>query len=241
MTPRHLIRSPGFVAAAVVALACVANASPGYACDCFGRPTCAAFWDTQLAFIGTVKDIATPAPRTQKTTLIVEERLRGEAVKNEVTIESVGVGVSCDYNFSPATRYLVFAYRSPDGSWKAFLCGGTTPVESAVGQAALKEIRAALKSREPGSVSGNVAFDEDPAETVRPGAAITQATVTLQSAQTTLTAKTDAQGDFRFARVPVGRYSLSVVLPPDASTVSPMDVVVGAKACVERSIFPHRR
>ena len=226
---------------AMVALVCVVNASPVQACDCAGLPTCANLWNAELAFIGKVERIATRGERTEETTLIIEEWLRGEVVKKEVTIVSVGVGVFCDYDFSPDTRYLVFAYKAPDGSWKASLCGGTTPVESASGKAALKEIRSVLVSRASGQVSGLVAFDEDPAERVMPGAAITQTLVSLQNGQRTLTTRTDARGEFRFSRVPPGRYALSVALPPTAADVQPMQVVVGAKACVQRYVFPHRR
>jgi len=231
---------PIFVAV-VIGLACVVHPSPVQACDCAVGPTCATFWSTQLAFIGKVDRIATPGPGTEETTLIIEEWLRGEVVKNEVTIVSTGVGVSCEYDFSPNTRYLVFAYKAPNGLWKAFLCGGTTPVDSVSGKEAIKEIRSVLRSREPGQVSGQVAFDEDPAERVMPGAAITQTLVSLQNDQRTLTTRTDARGEFRFARVPQGSYALSVGLPPNAADVPPMQVVVGAKACVQRYVFPHRR
>jgi carboxypeptidase family protein len=229
------------LAAAVVALVCMVHASPVQACDCVGFPTCATLWNAELAFIGKVDHIATPRPGTEETTLIIEEWLRGEVVKKEVTIVSVGVGVSCDYDFTPETRYIVFAYKAPDGSWKARLCGGTTPLDSGNGKAALKEIRAVLNSRESGQVSGEVAFDEDPAERVMPGAAITRTLVRLRNDQRTLTTRTDERGEFRFSRVPPGRYALSVALPPNATDVPPMQVVVGAKACVQRYVFPHRR
>ena len=229
------------LAVAVVALACMVHSSPAYACDCVGFTTCATFWSTELAFIGKVERITTPAPGTEETTLIIEEWLRGELVKKEITIVSNGIGLSCDYDFSPGTRYLVFGHKAPDGTWKAFSCGGTTPVESVYGKATLKEIRAFLKSREPGQVSGQVAFDEDPAERIMPGAAIAHALVSLQNAEKTFTARTDAGGLYRFTRVPPGHYALSVALPPDAADVPPMQVLVGAKACVQRTIFPQRR
>jgi len=225
--------------AAVVALVCMANASPAQACDCVGFPTCATLWNAELAFIGKVDHIR--GEGTEETTLIIEEWLRGEAVKKEVTIVSVGVGVSCDYDFSPDTRYIVFAYKAPDGSWKARLCGGTTPLDSERGRATLKEIRAVLNSRESGQVSGEVAFDEDPAERIMPGAAITRTVVRLRNDQRTLTTRTDERGEFRFSEVPPGRYALSVALPPNAAVVPPMQVVVGANACVQRYVFPHRR
>ena len=223
------------------AVAVLVNASPARACDCFAFPTCATFWDAGLAFVGRVERIATPVPGREEATFAIEEWLRGESVKTNLTIVSHGVGYSCEYAFKPSTRYIVFANKAADGSWKAFLCGGTTPLNSPHGKSVMKEIRQALGSRQPGQVSGSVAFDEDPAERIMPGAPITRALVALQNERSTITTRTDEQGEFRFVRVPQGRYSLSVAVPPTAVEVSPTHVVVGARACVQRYIHPQRR
>lgn len=232
--------SPLLMSLAVVVVSLV-SARPAHACDCAGTPTCASFWNAGLAFVGRVKSIATSVPGKEETTFAIEESLRGEAVMTSVTVVSNGIGYSCDYDFKPQTRYLVFAYKSADGLWKAALCGGTTPMDTQYGRAAMKEIRQVLTSRQPGQVSGEVAFDEDPAERIMPGAPITRALVRLQNDRSTLTTRTDEQGEFRFLRVPPGRYLLSVALPPTAVNTPPTQVVVGAKACVAKYIFPHRR
>jgi hypothetical protein len=232
--------SPLLVSLAVVVVSLV-SVSPARACDCAGMPICASFWSADLAFVGSVKDIASPVPGREETTFVIEEWLRGEAVKTSVTIVSNGVGYSCDYDFKPSTSYLVLAYKAADGSWKASLCGGTAPLDSRYGRTAVKEIRESLTSRQPGQVSGSVAFDEDPTERVMPGEAIVRAVVRLQNVRNALTTRTDERGEFRFLRVPPGRYSLSVDLPPNAKEIPPAAIVVGAKACVQRYIHPHRR
>jgi hypothetical protein len=218
----------------------VAAASPAHACDCAGLPTCANLWDSDLVFIGTVERIATPVPGTEEVTLNVEKWLRGEKVSTQVVIVSRGVGVSCDYNFEQ-TRYLVFAYKAADGSWKSRLCGGTAPLDSAHGKQTLREINEALSSRAPGQVSGSVAFDENRTEFVSPDTPIAATTVRLRNEARVLTAKTDREGAFQFSRVPPGSYVLVAELPPDAAPVPPIQVVVGANACVRRYIFPERR
>lgn len=224
----------------IMAIASAIGASPAHACDCAGLPTCANLWDSNLVFIGNVERIATPVPGTEEVTLSVEKWLRGEKVETEVTIVSRGVGVSCDYNFEQ-TRYLVFAYKATDGSWKARLCGGTAPLTSEYGRQTLREINEVLTSRASGQVSGNVAFDENHTELVFPDTPIAAATVRLRNEARVLTAKTDRRGDFQFSRVPPGTYVLVAELPPDAAPVPPIQVVVGAKACVRRCIFPERR
>lgn len=240
MSIQSAARRAPVILAFVVTVTCVIGASPAHACDCFGMPTCSTLWDSDLVFIGNVERIVTPAPGTEEVTLRVEKWLRGENVKNDMTIVSSGVGVSCDYDFEQ-TRYLVFAYKATDGSWKATLCGGTTRLESAHGQQALREINEVLTSRAPGQVSGNVAFDEDQTELVFPDTPIPATTVRLRNEERVLTAKTDRGGDFQFSRVPPGRYLLTAELPPTAAPIPPIQVVVGAKACVRRHIFPERR
>ena len=236
-----LLSARQILISAIVAFVWNVSVSPASACDCAGRPTCATLWDADLVFVGTVNRIVTTAPATEEATFTIEEWLRGEPVEKEMTIVSAGIGFSCEYDFAPAGRYLVFARKAPNGSWKAALCGGTTPIESKQGRADLAEIKAALNSRQPGTVSGEVAFDEDPAERIMPGAPIARTAVRLRSESTTLTTQTDERGEFRFSQVPPGRYSLSATLPPNAVDVPPLPVTVGANACVQRYVFPDRR
>jgi hypothetical protein len=225
-------------AAAVVFVGYVLTASTAHACDCFGAPTCANLWNAGLVFVGRVERIDTPSPRNEVATLVVEEWLRGAAVKDRVTIVSEGVGVACTYDFNEQRRYLVFAYQAPDGAWKAPLCGGTMPLESA--SKVLDEIKRDLRSRRSGRVSGSVAFDERPGELIFTGPPIPAATVSLRNEQRVLTTKTNARGEFQFPRVPPGAYSLFAALPADAQQVAPIPVRVGANACITRHVFPER-
>jgi hypothetical protein len=225
-------------AAALVFATHVLSASTVDACDCFGSSTCATLWDADLVFVGRVERVETSAPRTEAATLVVQEWLRGAPVKDRVTIVSEWVGVQCSFDFDERRRYLVFASRAPDGTWKASLCGGTTRLESAT--KALAEITRDLRSRGTGRVSGLVAFDEKSGELVSPDTPIPAATVSLRSDQRTLTTTTNARGEFRFSKVPPGVYSLAALLPAGAQRLEPIAVLVGANACVTRNVFPER-
>ena len=225
-------------AAAVVVVGYVLTASTAHACDCFGAPTCANLWNAELVFVGRVERIDTSAPRTEAATLVVQEWLRGAPVKDRVTIVSEWVGVHCTFNFDERRRYLVFAYKTPDGTWRASLCGGTTRLESA--QKVLDEIKRDLRSGRSGRVSGLVAFDEKPGEPVFPDTPIPATRVSLRNEQRVLTTKTNARGEFQFSRVPPGAYSLVAALPADAQQVAPIPVRVGANACITRHVFPER-
>lgn len=225
-------------ASAVVFAGHVLSASTVDACDCFGAPTCANLWNAELVFVGRVERIDTSSPRNETATLVVEEWLRGAPLKDRVTIVSEGVGVACTYDFNERRRYLVFAYKAPDGAWKASLCGGTMPLESA--KKVLDEIKRDLRSRRPGRVSGIVAFDEKPGELVFPDTPIPAATVSLRNERGAFTTKTNARGEYQFSRVPPGTYSFVSILPADAQQLAPIPVLVGANACITRHVFPER-
>src|SRR5262245_33790770 len=102
--------------AILCAVALTASARPAAACSCAARPLCATFWDADGVFIGRA-EVTPLGPGAQRTRFEVEESFRGPA-SGPVEIVSRGIGGSCDYGFSNGTRYIVFARRALDGSWK---------------------------------------------------------------------------------------------------------------------------
>src|ERR1700730_16784682 len=99
--------------------------TPANACECIGLPTCQTLWTADLVFIGTAR-VSPIAPGKEQAQFAVEEWLRGERVGEQVTLITEGVGVSCDYKFESGVRYIVFASRSADGSYKGSCA--TTPL-----------------------------------------------------------------------------------------------------------------
>ena len=169
----------------------------------------------------------------------VGEWLREEPVGGQITLASKGVGFRCDYDFDEGVRYLVFVVKNPDGGWRAALCGGTLPFPQA--SSVLNEIHDSLRSRATGTVSGQVTFDAFPDEHLGGGPPIANATVVLQSGRQQLTTTTNAIGVYRFDRVPPGEYTLVMRVPPNATPVAPIRVLVGSQACLTRHIFPEPR
>lgn len=222
----------------VVLLMCAGSPDFAAACDCAVLPTCATTWNSDLVFVGTATKVSEPSARVEETEFVVEEWLRGERVDAKITLRSEGVGFSCDYDFTPGVKYLVMAGRRA-GVWTAALCGGTRPFPSAV--SAVDEIRNALRSREPGTVSGEVFFDAFPDERIGGSVPIVGATVTLRGSNDRLSVATDKNGAFRLARVPAGIYELVVNVPPNATPVPSQRLVVGANACIRRYIFSDPR
>jgi hypothetical protein len=222
----------------VALLLCASSPDFAAACDCVVLPTCATTWDADLVFVGTATKVSEPSARVEETEFAVEEWLRGEQVDAKITLRSEGVGFSCDYDFTPGVKYLVIARRRAE-VWTAALCGGTRPFPSAV--SAVNEIRNALRSRAPGTVSGEVFFDAFPDERIGGSVPIVGAVVTLRAVNDRLSVATDAKGAFRFAAVPQGVYELSVNVPSNATPVPSQRLVVGANACVRRYIFSDPR
>jgi hypothetical protein len=222
----------------LVLLICASSPDVAAACDCFGLPICSTAWDAGLVFVGSATKVSEPSTGVQETEFVVEEWLRGERVDAKVTLHAEGIGGSCDYGFTQGVKYLVMANRRGT-AWTARLCGGTSPFPGA--ETAVDEIRAALRSRAPGSVSGEVFFDDFPDDRVGGTVPIVGAVLTLRSANGQIAVSTDKKGAYSLARVPPGIYELAVKLPPNATPVPSQRVVVGANACVRRYFFSDRR
>ena len=213
---------------------------PADACSCAPARPCETFWSADLVFVGHVERVARKPQGNEVAQFVVEEWLRGEKVGRAVAISSYGVGGSCDYGFEDRTKYLVHAWKRPDGTWGAGLCGGTIPI--AEGGAALAYIREALARPGPGSLSGNAFTDIDPTKTgVRSGPPLTDARLFLRGSAIERMTRPDKDGNYRFADVPAGDYSLIVDLPAGYVAIPPKRVAIGKDSCVRHSFHTERR
>ena len=120
-----------------ITLTClIISAHPVLACQCdeYGVPICAQYWRADAVFVGQVRDITPPDPKSNESIatlhLIVDQAFRG------ITTATVDVstlsGTSCDMKFVKGKRYLFFADQNPE-SKKLFAgpCSGTTDFEHA--------------------------------------------------------------------------------------------------------------
>jgi hypothetical protein len=119
-----------FVRAAILsAMTIVAFPGPALACTCAMRPATVAFHEVDLVFTGRA-EVTRLGPGAQRARFRVEEHFRGPAAR-VVEIVARGIGGSCAYAFLEGTRYLVFARRARDGTWSAFFCDPSAPVDQA--------------------------------------------------------------------------------------------------------------
>jgi hypothetical protein len=191
-------------------------------------------------FIGRA-EVTPLGPGAQRTRFEVEESFRGPT-GDLIEIVSRGIGGSCDYGFADATRYVVFARRAPDGSWKAFLCGSTAPLTEA-GEAITFARGSARDLRRGGSVSGSI-FAAESTSGGRFGlhSPMTGVTVKIREGTRDYSTRTGLNGLYEFDNVAPGRYTLTVSDSPGVEPIPPAIVEIkGPGACVLHSVTAVKR
>jgi hypothetical protein len=217
----------------------LSSVRPAGACTCAVFPVCTTFWDADAVFIGRAQ-VTSLGPGAQLARFEIEESFRGPA--GSVEIVGRGIGGSCDYGFVDDTRYIVFARRHPDGSWKAFLCGSTTPLAEAGEVIRFARITARDTAR-GGSISGSV-FSAERTEAGRLGlhSPLPSVRVVAHDGTRELTTRTDLGGQYEFEKVTPGRYTLTFSAPPGVEPIAPASLdVKGPGACVMHHVTSVRR
>jgi hypothetical protein len=114
--------------AILCSVALAVPARPASACTCATQPISVAFWQADRVFTGRA-EVTPLGPGAQVARFRTEETFRGP--RGVVEIVARGIGGSCAYAFVHGTRYLVFARRAPDGTWRAVFCDPTAPIDQA--------------------------------------------------------------------------------------------------------------
>lgn len=215
---RHLLR-------AFVALASCLYASSADACSCISSgPPCQNLFQSEAVFAGTVTGIQPLEPPVERfvfdrrvVAFKVERAVRG-IQGHTVDVRTGQGGGDCGFNFKIGERYVVYAYRHPDGSPGTGICSRTRLVTEAAEDLAYF---AALPATGAGArMFGTVKhWEHDPAtrSTVQHGP-VADVQVLLRGPRGTYSAMSDTAGKYSIAGIPVGAYELEV-LPPAAFSV----------------------
>jgi hypothetical protein len=215
-------------------VAVVVSGLPVSACTCARRPVCAAFWEADRVFIGRA-EVTPIGPGAQRARFRVEEAFRGPT--GVVEIVARGIGGSCAYAFVQGTRYLVYARRAPDGTWRSVFCDPTAPVDQAAEDLAFAR-GIARDRRRGGSLFGSVLI----AERARDGqtglpAPQRRVTIAIRQGAHVLSTVTDSQGRYVFNDVAPGHYTLTVSGLPGVDPIRPVSVQInGPGACVAQTV-----
>jgi hypothetical protein len=212
------------------------------ACSCaMSGPPCQAAWSTDVVFAGVVRsiesvdhpDLGGPY-QARRVRFDVDRGFRGIAS----AVADVGTGTGggdCGYRFEVGKRYLVYAWRSPDGRLTTGICSRTRPIEAA--QDDLKYL-ASIPPASPGArVYGRVTeIERDPGDDVTVDyGPVEGLLVSVQGTTFTLDATTNGDGRYEITGVPPGKATVSVLPPPRFSSrhlEQPIEIR-DPRACVE--------
>src|SRR6185436_9644004 len=97
------------------------DAGEAIACSCMeSGPPCQNYFQSDVVFVGTVRDITQVpvADRDSSVRVEFEQAVpsRGVAGSSITVLTSVADGASCGFPFKRGERYVVYGYRSKDGT-----------------------------------------------------------------------------------------------------------------------------
>ena len=188
-------------------------------------PPCQALFQSDAVFVGTVKSIGTVTEsepnqagyERRLVTFSVERAVRG-IDGGTVAVRTGQGGGDCGFNFQEGRRYIVYAYRHPQGWLSAGICSRTRLLSEAAEDLAFIDTMPASGSG--GRVSGTINHREsDPATggSVEHGP-VADVQVLVRGPRGTFSAMTDATGKYSVTSIPVGAYELEVLPPANFST-----------------------
>ena len=204
----------------ILVLLCISSSTElTQACQCkeYGTPICAQFWRSDAVFVGEVFDVR---PLKEKPDDVYEYVIAHFKVRESFrgvpgpTVRVATATTMCDTKFKKGKRYLVYASLH-DNQLFTGMCRGTTLAVDIDDD--VKELRK-LAQREVGeSVSGRIVAQRYHGV---PGIM-----VEVTGGDKTFKTKTTKNGDFSFASLGRGSFTVRVTVPYEALLVTYSDDV----------------
>jgi len=229
----------------IVALALLVFVRPedARACSCGsgGAPPCEVAWTSDAVFAGTVRSIEPVGGlenSSHSSNLVTIEIERGFINASPGTIQvTTGIGGSdCGYRFVTGRRYIIYASKTESGRLSTGICSRTRPLEEAAEDVAYLATAAQLPAG--GRLYGRVTHSQREsfeAEPVDYGP-LEGVTINLRSAAFSRDVKTDRDGRYQIAGLPVGTMTLTVI-PPAGFDTRYLEVTIeipDLRACAAR-------
>jgi len=232
---RRLLAAAATLSAAILAAPAVATA-----CTCMqSGPPCQAYFDADAVFVGTVQSIT-----IRKRIVVADQAYDHKFVRIAIDGPSRGVqgssieistgmgGGDCGFDFKQGQRYVVYAWRPPDGTLSTGICSRTTLYSQAA------EDVAYLNSGPPPASAARVFGTIKVGERKEPGGAWVQrpiagVTVNVRGSTGVYSAKTDADGRYAISGVRPGAYEIEALPPPvfNTSNLTSKFEIKDARAC----------
>ena len=220
-----------------------------HACSCMGpNPPCQAVWQAGAVFTGEIVSVTdvdrtfegqpSVVARGRRARVRVLESFRGTQT-GEVDVFTGAGGGDCGFGFVQGARYLIYAYREPNGRLGTGICTRTALVAKATED--LDYLRG--PAREPavfGRIFGRAERQVPAAEVEGPPdrSPYADARITVTGGGRSYRATTAADGRYE-VRVPPGEYQVSVEVVEGwyAGASFPKAVVEDTRGCVQSDVF----
>lgn len=180
----------------------------------------------------------TPTTGGRVAQLTIERAFLGIDAKE---VEIFGTATTCDYDFQEGQKYLVYAYRMPDGkNFYTHLCSGTSPVSQAT--EAIAYLSHPNRTNEGAQLLGRISrttYDAGKHSWRTMPSVATE--IFLQSGDQRFRALTNTEGRFYLSNVPRGHYKIGGNPQVNFSSLQIMakepqtewDVDIPGQGCVE--------
>ena len=222
------------------------------ACTCAGMKTCEAYAHADAVFTGVVTKIRIDTvPRQFPDTGISTTPTTGGRVAQlsidraflgieGTEVEIFGTATTCDYDFQEGQKYLVYAYRMPDGkNFYTSLCSGTSPVSLAT--EAIAYLSHPNRTNEGAQLMGRISKTTYDAKHSRRNMPSLATEIFLRSGDQRFRALTNSEGRFYFTGLPRGHYKIGGNLQVNFSSLQILakepqtewDIDIPGQGCVE--------
>jgi hypothetical protein len=233
----RLVGRAAFRPALLVFVLILASPAAVSACSCIGDiPLCQSFWRADAVFTGEIvsfESVKPQQPFSRRVARIRVQRAWRGKVEGVVHVTTGAGGGDCGYTFRPGTQYVVYAYRTTNGSWTTSICSPTKPLEKA--DADLEYFKKAEAPSTGGRVFGTVHYESK-------GGALTPAprvAVILAGNSQSRSVVTADDGAFEFVDLPTGKYEVRVensALPPWKAEIPDPHACAGVNMWIPRPV-----
>jgi protocatechuate 3,4-dioxygenase beta subunit len=228
--------------ARVIALAALAIYSlPSLACSCVGSgPVCSEYWKTPILFLGKVVGAEYHEVEDKPTKFVhgeflvrfgVIKQYRGES-GNPAIVHTPSQESACGFGFQAGHTYLVYGYKTADGSQGTGLCTRTHEVTSRQADPDLQWLEALPNAPPGGSMIGHVEMLRRSDSGRYDSKGLPEVAVSING-PTSVKSSSDTDGDFRVDGLIPGTYEVSADLPKEYGGSAVRTATIADHGCVE--------
>ena len=195
-------------------------------------PICSAYWQSPTVFRGKVlSQTLTTGDTTEfnyyRVRFAVLEMFRGETQTREITIQTPEQSSACGFSFEDGREYLVFTYAGSPGSEPSVnKCSRTHVLDPGVDDPDVSFMRALATAPSGASIFGSLFARTDHPDVIGSG------TIRLRGPENHDVAADD-KGQYEFAGLAPGKYTVSVAFPPGIAPAEPRTVSLVDKGCAQ--------